>query len=77
MEAWDFYINIGWYSEHKATGKDLVSDCRRAKEKKQQFKHTDLYFHLKWVKYHPFSLLDPKKISGLLGPDQSYISSLV
>lgn len=33
MEGWTFHANISWYSEHKVSGKDLVSNYRKGKGK--------------------------------------------
>lgn len=65
-------------SEYKATVKDLVSNCRRAKWKKDSNSKVDIYIFIQnELNTIVSSLLDPQQISGVLGCDQCYISRLV
>ena len=64
MEGWTFYIIVGWYGENKATVKNLVSNCRRAKGKETTLQSRDLYFHLKWIKPYPFLSWIPSKFQA-------------
>ena len=65
-------------SEYKATVKDLVSNCRMAKRKKDSNSKVEIYIFIQnELNTIVSSLLDPQQISGVLGCDQCYISSLV